>query len=83
MENKDPSGRIEYGALAIGRTRIMWFFWPFLIILATVFCVAALYSAMCCMTHHQKRTADILKERLARGEITEAQFKEQRRLLEG
>lgn len=60
----------------------MWS-WPLLVILATAFCIAALYSAMCCFIRGEDRTAHILKERLARGEITEAQYKEQRRLLDG
>jgi uncharacterized membrane protein len=60
----------------------MWF-WALLVIIATVFCIAALYCAMCCFIRGEDKTTHILKERLARGEITEAQYKEQRRLLEG
>jgi uncharacterized membrane protein len=61
----------------------MWLPWSLFMIVATVFCVAALYSAMCCFIRGEDRTTHILKERLARGEITEVQYKEQKRLLEG
>jgi uncharacterized membrane protein len=50
-----------------------------LIFPATMFCIAGLYFAICCIMRDE---VHILKERLARGEITEAQYKEQRRLLE-
>lgn len=60
----------------------MWPWSPFLLtIVATVFCLTALYAAICCMVSHQDRAGLLLKERLARGEITEAQYKEQSRLL--
>lgn len=58
----------------------MWY-WALLTILATVFCAASLYAVMCCFVRGEDKTA-ILKERLARGEINEAQYKAQRQLLE-
>lgn len=81
MEIKTFRFRLEQRFSTIERRRVVWSFWS--LILATVFCASALYAAMCCYMRGENMMADILKERLARGEITEAQYKEQRRLLEG
>jgi uncharacterized membrane protein len=62
-------------------------FGPFLMILAIVFCGAMMFFMMRgMMGGHRGQSGDghaleILKERFARGEISQAQYEEQRRLL--
>jgi putative membrane protein len=63
-----------------------WIFWPFMMVLGLTICGAMMVFMMRGMMGHgrsgDRRALEILKERFARGEITQAQFEEQRRLLE-
>ena len=61
------------------------FFGPAIMFLFVIICVAMMFLMMRggMMHRHRGRDAvDILKERYARGEINEAEYKERRRLLE-
>jgi putative membrane protein len=62
-----------------------WMFGPFMMIFGLLICAAVMYFMMRGMMGHGSsngRSLEILKERFARGEITQAQYEEQRRLLE-
>jgi putative membrane protein len=63
-----------------------WVFAPFMMIVFVVLCGAVMFFTMRGMMGSGRRSdniaADILKERFARGEITEAEYQEKRRLLE-
>jgi putative membrane protein len=61
------------------------FFGPVLMFLFLIVCIAMMVFMMrgSMMHAHRRRDAvDILKERYARGEIDEAEYRERRRLLE-
>ena len=59
-------------------------FGPVLMFLFVIVCMAMMFFMMRGMmhTHHRRDAVDILKERYARGEINEAEYRERRRLLE-
>jgi putative membrane protein len=64
-----------------------WAFGPLMMIVAIVLCGAMMFFMMRGMGGmmgggHRSRPLDILKERFARGEITQTEFGERRRLLE-
>jgi putative membrane protein len=64
-----------------------WAFGPFMMIVVIVLCVTMMFFMMRMMGGHVDRsgdriTLDILKQRFARGEITQAEYEERRRLLE-
>jgi putative membrane protein len=63
-----------------------WVFGPFMMIVFVVLCEAVMFFMMRGMMGNGRRSdniaADILKERFARGEISEAEYQEKRRLLE-
>jgi putative membrane protein len=66
-----------------------WVFGPLFMILFIVLCAAMMFFMMRgMMGGHGQRSdnryaLDILKERFARGEITQAQYEEQRRIING
>jgi putative membrane protein len=62
---------------------IPWMFGPLFILLFMVLCICMMFFMM--RGRHGGRHSyalDILKERFARGEITQAEYEERRRLLE-
>lgn len=60
-----------------------WVFGPVLMIVIVFFCLAMMFTMMRGMGRHRSRDAlDLLKERFARGEITEAEYQQRRHLLE-
>jgi len=63
-----------------------WAFGPFMMIVFVVLCGTVMFFMMRGMMGGGQRSdsiaLDILKERFARGEITEAEYQERRRLLE-
>jgi putative membrane protein len=64
-----------------------WMFGPLLMIVALVFCAVIMFFMMRGMMGGHQRSDDqyalhILKERFARGEISQAQYEEQRRVLQ-
>jgi putative membrane protein len=65
-----------------------WVFGPFMMIIAIVLCGAMMFfmmRGMGGMMGHRSRSSDaldILNERFARGEITQTEYEERRRLLE-
>jgi putative membrane protein len=66
---------------------VHWAFGPFFMILFIVLCAAMMFIMMRGMGGHGHRSDNrsalsILKERFARGEITQAQYEEQRRIIE-
>ena len=65
---------------------VPWMFGPFMMIVFVVLCGAVMFFVMRGMMGSGRRSGsialDILKERFARGEITEAEYQERRRLLE-
>jgi putative membrane protein len=61
------------------------FFGPVLMFLFVIGCMAMMFFMMrggMMRTHRRSDAMDILKERYARGEIDEAEYRERRRLLE-
>jgi putative membrane protein len=66
-----------------------WVFGPLMMIVAIIFCGAMMFMMMRVMMGSHRSSSDdrhafhILKERLARGEINQAEYEERRRLLEG
>ena len=58
------------------------FFGPLMMILFVVACVSVAYLVMRPYRAGSGHAMDILKERYARGEINEAEYRERRRLLE-
>jgi putative membrane protein len=58
-----------------------WMFGPVLMIVAFFFCGAMMFMMMRGMGR-RRNPLSLLKERFARGEITEAEYQERRRLLE-
>ncbi len=67
-----------------GFWHVPWFFGPFFMILMFAFCAVMMFFMMRPMMggHGGRSTAlVILKERFARGEITQMQYEEQRRTL--
>jgi putative membrane protein len=65
---------------------VPWMFGPFMMIVFVILCGAMMFFMMRGMMSSSRRSdsiaLDILKERFARGEITQAEFEERRRLLE-
>jgi putative membrane protein len=60
-----------------------WTFGPFVMLFFMALCVGMMFVMM--RGHHGGRSdypLDILKERFARGEITQAEYEERRRVLE-
>jgi len=65
-----------------------WIFGPFMMIVVMVLCGTMMFFMMRGMMDGHGRSndrvaLDILKQRFARGEITQAEYEERRRLLEG
>jgi uncharacterized membrane protein len=61
-----------------------WFFGPFFMVLIFAFCAAMMFFMMRGMMGGHRRDSDpldILRKRFARGEISQAQYEEQRRVL--
>ena len=61
------------------------FFGPVIMFLFVVVCLAMMFFMMrggMMRAHRRPDAVDILKERYARGEINEAEYRERRRLLE-
>ena len=60
------------------------FFGPIVMITFAIICMAMMFFMMRGMMHRDRggHAIDILKERYARGEITQTEFEERRRLLE-
>lgn len=64
---------------------VPWMFvGPVLMIVFIAICITMMFFMMRGMAHGSRRrdAIDILKERLARGEINQAQYEERRRLIE-
>ncbi len=61
-----------------------WMFMgPLIMIVVIALCITMMFFMMRGMGHGRRRDAiDILKERLARGEINQAEYEERRRLLD-
>lgn len=60
-----------------------WMVGPVFMVLVVLFGVGMMVMMMRGMGRHRSRNAlDLLKERFARGEITQAEYEERRRLLE-
>ena len=58
------------------------FFAPVMMVLFMVVCMALMYYAMSGHASHHERAIEILRERLARGEIDQAEFESRRRVLD-
>jgi len=61
-----------------------WTFGPMIMLLFAIACIAMMFFMMhghSARSHGDGRPMEILKERYARGEITQAEFEERRRLL--
>jgi uncharacterized membrane protein len=61
-----------------------WMFGPVIMLLFAIACMAMMFFAMrgrSTRSHDDGRPMEILKERYARGEITQAELEERRRLL--
>jgi uncharacterized membrane protein len=61
------------------------FFGPLVMVLFIIFCAAMMFLMMRSGMHRSRGSypLDILKERFARGEISQAEYDERRRVLEG
>jgi putative membrane protein len=60
-----------------------WMFMgPLVMLVFVAMCIAMMFFMMRGMGHRRRDAVDILKERLARGEINQAEYEERRRLLE-
>jgi uncharacterized membrane protein len=58
------------------------FFGPFMMLVFIAVCMGLMYFAMRGHVRGSERAIDILKGRFARGEITQAEFEERRRVLD-
>jgi uncharacterized membrane protein len=61
-----------------------WMFGPFFMIFAFIFCAIMMFVMMRGMMggHRGRSALQILKERLARGEITQTEYEERRRVFQ-
>lgn len=60
------------------------FFGPPIMIVFVIFCIVMMFVMMRRMGHHARSgyASEILKERFARGEISQAEYEERRRVLD-